>query len=255
MFNKLVASSGRKKSFWSAPTALASVVIHGVLLVGVVAASTGYDPTKRAREELVEYVDIKDEPKEEPKPEEPKPEEPEPPKPEPQAPPPVVKGFQEIQPPVEVPKEIVQPVNDQALSEEDVSGLGKAGGVAKGVEEGVQQSTLERTTPPDQGVYDVSSVEELPRMTNQSAVRAALERNYPPLLRDSGIGGTVQVELVIDESGRPDVSTVTIISADHEQFADAARRVIERMRFRPAKVNGQGVKIRIQIPITFQPSS
>jgi outer membrane biosynthesis protein TonB len=31
------------------------------------------------------------------------------------------------------------------------------------------------------------------------------------------------------------------------------RRVIERMRFRPAKVNNQAVKVRVQLPITFQP--
>ena len=247
MFNKLVASGGRKKRFWSAPTALASIVIHGMLLVGVVYASTGYDPAKKAREELVDFVDIKEE-----KPEEPKPEEPEPPKPEPQAPPPVVKGFQELQPPLEVPKEIVQPVNDQAINEADFSGQGKAGGVADGVDKGGAPSTVERETPANEGVYAVSSVEQRPELRNSSAVISALQRNYPPLLRDAGVSGTVQVQMVINEDGTPDMSTVEIVSTDHEQFADAARRVVERMRFRPAKVNNQAVKVKIILPVTFQ---
>jgi len=252
MFNKLVASGSVKKSFWTPTTIVVSVVLHAVMVAGAYAASKGYDPTKKAREELVDYMEIKEE-KEEPKPEEPKPEEPEPPKPEPQAPPPVVKGFQELQPPQEVPKEIVQPVNDQAVNEADFSGQGKAGGTADGVDQGVAQSTVQRETPANEGVYDVSSVEERPALRNGSQVQAALVRNYPPLLRDAGVGGTVQIQMVVNEDGTPDPATVEIISTDHEQFADAARRVVERMRFRPAKVNGQAVKVRIQIPITFQP--
>jgi periplasmic protein TonB len=251
MFNKLVASSGRKRSFWTAKTALTSIVFHGLLVVGVVYAGTGYDPGKKAREELVDFMELKED-KAEPKPEEPKPEPPPPPEPE-KAPPPVVKGFQELQPPQEVPKEIVQPVNDQAVNAEDFSGQGKAGGVAQGVDNGVAQNTAQRESPPDQGVYDVSAVEERPELRNRAAVVSALQRNYPPLLRDAGMGGTVQVQLVVNEDGTPDMSTVEIISTDHEQFADAARRVVERMRFRPAKVNNQAVKVKILIPVTFAP--
>jgi outer membrane biosynthesis protein TonB len=33
-------------------------------------------------------------------------------------------------------------------------------------------------------------------------VQRALERNYPPLLRDAGIGGTPVVWFFIDENGR-----------------------------------------------------
>jgi TonB family protein len=251
MFNKLVASGSVKKRFWTPTTVLTSVLLHGVLVAGAYAASKGYDPTKKAREELVDFVDIKEE-KEAPK-EEPKPEEPEPPKPEPQAPPPVVKGFQELQPPQEVPKEIVTPTNDQAVNEADFSGQGKAGGVNDGVDQGVAQSTVQRETPANEGVYDVNSVEERPELRNRTQVAAALVRNYPPLLRDAGMSGVVQISMVINEDGTPDVSTVEIITTDHEQFTDAARRVVERMRFRPAKVNNQAVKVRVVLPITFQP--
>jgi periplasmic protein TonB len=252
MFNKLVASGGTKKGFMSAKTAITSIIFHAFLVVGVVYAGTATDAGRKAREELVDFVDIKEDKPEEPKPEEPKPPEPEPPKAEP---PPVVKGFQELQPPQEVPKEIVTPVNDQAVNAEDFSGQGKAGGVAQGVDNGVAQNTAQRETPPDQGVYDVSAVEEIPRMRNRPAVVSALQRNYPPLLRDAGIGGTVQVQLVVNEDGTPDMSTVEIVSTDNEQFADAARRVVERMRFSPAKVNNQAVKVKVTIPVTFTPGA
>jgi TonB family protein len=127
--------------------------------------------------------------------------------------------------------------------------------VAQGVDNGVAQNTAQRETPPDQGVYDVSAVEERPELRNRPAVISALQRNYPPLLRDAGMGGTVTVQLVVNEDGTPDMSTVEIVSTDNEQFSDAARRVIERMRFRPAKVNNQAVKVKITLPVTFTPGA
>lgn len=258
MFNKLVASGSAKKSFWTAKTIATSVVLHGLLVAGAVAASSGYDPMAKKSEELVDFMEMEEEKKvEEPKPEEPKPEEPEPPPPEPEkAAPPVVKGFQELQPPQEPPKDIpaVDP-NQQAVKVEDFTGQGKAGGVAEGVEKGVAQSTVERETPPDQGVYDISSVEVKPSLSNGSDVARALERNYPPLLRDAGVGGTVMLSFRVNEDGRVDASTIQVVSSDNEQFSDAARKVVERMRFRPAKVNDRPVKVLVQIPITFQPQA
>ncbi len=41
-----------------------------------------------------------------------------------------------------------------------------------------------------------------PDIKNRADVARALEREYPPLLRDAGIGGTVQVWFFIDEKGR-----------------------------------------------------
>ena len=257
MFNKLVASGGAKKSFWTAKTVAASVALHGLLVAGAVAANAGYDPSAKKEEELVDFMEVKpDEPKpEEPKPEEPKPEEPEPPKPEPVAPP-VVKGFQELQPPQEPPKDIpaVDP-NQQAVKAEDFSGVGNACGAAEGVATGVAQNTEAREEPVNEGVYDISSVEVKPSLSNSSEVQRALERNYPALLRDAGVGGTVQLSFRVNEDGRVDASTIEVVSSDNDQFSEAAKKVVERMRFRPAKVNDRPVKVLVQLPITFQPQS
>ena len=77
MFNKLVASGGKRKSFWTPSTVVASVGFHVLLVAGAYAANQGYDPTAKKADELVDFVEIEEEKKpEEPKPEEPKPEEP-----------------------------------------------------------------------------------------------------------------------------------------------------------------------------------
>jgi periplasmic protein TonB len=252
MFNKLVASEGRKKTgFWSPTNMVISGILHLVLVGGLVAAAREESARAKRGEELVDFVEIEEEKPKEPEPEKPKEPEP-PPPPEPEAPPPVVKGFQTIVPPEEPPPTIAPPnPNDQAVNVEDYSGEGKEGGVAKGVEDGVAQSTLQRETPPDEGTYELSAVEELPRPTNSSDFQRQLARNYPPLLRDAGVTGTVQVRFRVLEDGRVDSESIQITSSTHEQFNDPTMRAVRALRFRPAKVNGRPVKVWVEQPIQW----
>ena len=251
MFNKLVASEGRKKTgFWSPTNMVISGILHVVLILGLVAAAKGEQHRRDRGEELVDFVEIEEEKPKEPEPEKPK--EPEPPPPEPETPPPVAKGFQTIVPPEEPPPTIAPPpVNEQAVNPEDFTGQGKEGGVAKGVEDGVQQSTVERTTPPDEGTYELSAVEEQPRPTNLADLRRQLERNYPPLLRDARVVGTVQVRMRVTAEGTVDASSITVTSSSHEQFNDPTIRSVQRLRFRPAKVNGRAVAVWVELPIQW----
>ena len=248
MFNKLVASEGRKKTgFWSPTNMVISGILHVVLILGLVAAAKGEQARRDRGEELVEFVEIEEE-----KPKEP---EPPPPPPEPETPPPVAKGFQTIVPPEEPPPTIAPPpVNEVAVNPEDFTGQGKEGGVAKGVADGVQQSTVERTTPPDEGTYELSAVEEQPRATNLADLRRQLERNYPPLLRDARVTGTVQVRMRVTADGSVDASSISITSSSHEQFNDPTIRSVQRLRFRPAKVNGRPVPVWVELPIQWQVS-
>ena len=163
-----------------------------------------------------------------------------------------MKGHQELIPPKEPPKEIPK-VNPQevAVNPEDFSGLGKAGGSSKGVENGEQQSTAKREEPANEGVYDVNTVEEKPKLTNQDEVVRQLSRQYPPLLRDAGVTGQAIMKFVVGTDGRVEPGSVTVVSATNDQFGDAAKRVVEKMKFRTAKVNGKAVRVQVQQPIAF----
>lgn len=252
MFNKLVASEGRKSGIFTVKGGLASVVIHGALIAAFVAVGVGAEAVTSKSEELVDYTEVPEEKPQEPEP--PKPEEP-PPPPEvkPDEPPPVVKGTQELVPPETPPTEIKAPdPNQVAVNPEDFSGQGALGGVAKGVDNGVAQDVSNRTTPPDQGTYDLESVQEKPQLQNGSEIQRALSRNYPPLLRDAGVNGTVTVKIRVNEDGRVDASSIEIVETSHDAFADATKRTVERMRFRPAKVDGRAVKVWVILPITWQ---
>ena len=256
MFNKLVASEGRKKTgFWSPTNIVISIVLHAVLVGGALAAGVGHSAAKKKSEELVDFMDIEEEKPAEPEPEKPKEPEPPPPppEPEPQAPPPVAKGTQTLVPPEEPPATIAPPdPNELAVDERDFSGLGKEGGVAEGIEGGVQQSTVERTAPADEGTYELSAVEEQPRVTNARDFVRQLERNYPVLLRDAGVGGTVTVRFRVNEDGRVDPESITITSSTHEQFNDATIRAVRTLRFRPARVNNRPVRVWVDQPVTWQ---
>jgi len=250
MFQKL---DRKKKSFWSPTTILVSVGLHVLLGIGALQAGLGQEAAKRKKEELVDFMEIEEEkPKEQ---EAPKPEPPPPPPPpeEPEAPPPVAKGFQTLQPPVEPPKEI-PPVNlnQTAVKAEDFSGVGQEGGLAKGVEGGQAQDASDRETPPDEGTYEMTAVEELPELSNRNDVARQISRNYPPLLRDAGVNGQVTIRMRVMSDGRVDPESIQVENATHEAFGDAARKVVERMRFRPAKVGGRPVNVWVTLPVTFQ---
>jgi protein TonB len=250
MFNKL---DRKKRSFWSPWSIGIAIVLHAGIAVAAMNAGLG-DPLHKKDEELVDYQEIEqNKPKE---PEAPKPEPPPPPPPEPEAPPPVVKGFQELVPPVEPPREIpkVDP-NQAATNANDFSGVGTAGGVANGVANGQAQDVTNRTAPPDEGTYELSAVEEQPALSNGAEVQRQLSRQYPPLLRDAGVVGTVTLRMRVLENGTVDPESISVENSTHEAFADAAKRVVERMRFRPAKVAGKAVKVWVTLPVTFQLST
>ena len=90
-----------------------------------------------------------------------------------------------------------------------------------------------------------------PDLVNERDVMRALEREYPPMLRDAGIGGTVNVHFFIDAEGL--VQRVLVAeSSGHEALDSAALRVARVFRFSPARDADEPVPVWIAIPLTFQ---
>ena len=90
-----------------------------------------------------------------------------------------------------------------------------------------------------------------PEIRNRSEVQAALMREYPPILRDAGIGGTAIVWFFISEEGRVLDSRVDV-SSGHLPLDEAALKVADVFVFSPAVNREQIVQVWIQLPITFQ---
>lgn len=120
-----------------------------------------------------------------------------------------------------------------------------------------EANPVENLPPPPEDVEtDISSAPVFtpytvaPDYTNGDEVRRALEREYPPLLRDAGIGGTVQVWFFIDENGIVQNRQVNE-SSGHTALDDAALRVAPVFKFTPALNRDKAVPVWVSLPITF----
>lgn len=89
-----------------------------------------------------------------------------------------------------------------------------------------------------------------PDIKNRQEVARAMEENYPPLLREAGIGGTATIWFFLDETGA--VQSVQVNeSSGHPALDDAAMRVAEAVEFTPALNREEAVPVWISLPITF----
>jgi protein TonB len=89
-----------------------------------------------------------------------------------------------------------------------------------------------------------------PSYKNRAEVERAMMREYPPLLRDAGIGGTVQVHFFIDEEGKV-VNTLVHTSSGYQALDQAALKVANIIEFTPALNRDKRVAVWISLPITF----
>ncbi len=90
-----------------------------------------------------------------------------------------------------------------------------------------------------------------PVITNLRQVTAALVREYPTILRDAGLGGTVTVYFHIDETGKV-VDKLINQSSGHAQLDEAALAVADVMEFTPAQNRDVNVAVWVSFPIKFE---
>jgi len=122
-----------------------------------------------------------------------------------------------------------------------------------------EENPVEELPPPPDEVTqtDISAAPTFtpftvrPDIKNPDEVARALEREYPPLLRDAGIGGTVDVHFFIDEEGRVQ-RTLVNRSSGHPALDNAAIAVANIMEFTPALNRDRRVAVWVSLPITFQ---
>ena len=90
-----------------------------------------------------------------------------------------------------------------------------------------------------------------PVMQNREEVSRALEREYPALLRDAGVGGRTIVWVRLDDQGNvQDVQVNT--TSGQPSLDEAALRVARVMEFSPAMNRDKQVPVWVSIPIQFQ---
>jgi len=213
---------------------ITSIVIHGLLIGFAIKMTMGAGVQKE--EAKVEVVEMTQEMAPPPPP-------PPPPVDQPQA---QIQGFQTLSVPDIVPATIPPP-GDVVFKASDFTGQGVQGGGDMGQKK-------------DEGATAVVAIGETPSFTpftvapqlkNRDDVSRALEREYPPLLRDAGVGGKIDVWVRISDKGVvEDVQIHT--SSGHPALDEAAIKVGKVMQFTPAMNRDKQVPVWVSIPITFQ---
>ena len=77
------------------------------------------------------------------------------------------------------------------------------------------------------------------------------ELRYPEVLRQAGIEGRVLVEAVLDTLGRAEAGSLRVTESPNALFDREALTVVAASRYRPGRVDGRAVRVRIQVPVAF----
>ncbi|MGH7449176.1 MAG: energy transducer TonB [Longimicrobiales bacterium] len=89
-----------------------------------------------------------------------------------------------------------------------------------------------------------------PHLLNPDEVERELRRTYPAILREAGIGGDVDVNLWLDETGAV-VKAVVGRSSGYKLLDEAALKVVDAMRLAPAQNRGLPVRVIVTLPVRF----
>lgn len=98
---------------------------------------------------------------------------------------------------------------------------------------------------------DEEPVTVRPHLTNAPEVAQALDKVYPPMLREAGIGGTVKVWFYVDTDGRV-TNTQINSSSGYEAFDQAALKVSDMMVFTPAYNGDKKIPVWVEMDLNFQ---
>ena len=234
MFDNLIESRAQKQK--RAGGTFLSLVVHALLITAAVYGTLhASEALEKPKAEKVEFVTVK---KDEPPP--PK-ETPKPPPPDVvmKAPPP--KGFQVLTAPIKIPDVLPQiDLSKKVTNEEDFSGKGQAGGIAKGVVGGTPQPINDNQT-----YFEFQVEKQVAPYPTNSAPR------YPDMLRSANVEGEVLAQFVVDTTGKADMSQFKVLKSTHDLFTAAVKSALPNMRFYPAEVGGHKVKQLVQMPFQF----
>jgi len=232
VFDNLIES--KRKRSRSFVQSLTSLVVHGALIFAAITVTKG--AAEAVAERVIDTTMMFIKP-------------PEPPPPPPQETPPDVvvsqnpppKGFQTVVPPKDIPTEI-PPVdmNQKPFDPKDFSGKGVEGGVFKGVEGATGPVNVE------EAVYTAVELDDPARPISQPSPR------YPPVLQSAGIAGRVELQYIVDTTGRAEPGSIKIINSTHKAFEEPAKETVLKSTFKPARFRGQPVRQLVQQAMSFK---
>lgn len=164
--------------------------------------------------------------------------------------PPVIKKDSEVKPEEEMKTQDELKETKTAIGAFDVKGNDDAGGtVLKAVEE-IAAPEPPKHEEEQNKIFEV--VEQQPQFPGGSVNGWLADHiKYPVVAAENGISGRVVVQFVVERDGS--VSQVRVVRGVDPSLDKEAQRVISSMpKWIPGKQNGQAVRSRFTVPVTFR---
>jgi len=154
------------------------------------------------------------------------------------------------------------PVPDTKISEDlkdfaDIKDLSRASSVGgDGVDLGGMASNIDidrdtkvnvQVQEEEPGLYDFVNVEEEPSI-DLNELQKKIE--YPEMARRANIEGKVIIRVLVGKNGLPKKTVVE--SSDNELLNEAARKAVNKSKFKPAIQNKTPIDCWVSIPISFR---
>ena len=117
------------------------------------------------------------------------------------------------------------------------------------IEENPLRRPVERAAQAEQPTF--VAYDTPPVLENGGEIQQILQRAYPSELKNAGIGGRVEMWLYVDLSGSVTNHELKT-SSGNEALDRAAAEVVEQMRFRPARNQGELTAVWVSQWVTFQ---
>lgn len=164
--------------------------------------------------------------------------------------PPVIKKDSEVKPEEEMKTQDELKETKTAIGAFDVKGNDDAGGtLLKAVEE-IAAPEPPKHEEEQNKIFEV--VEQQPQFPGGSVNGWLADHiKYPVVAAENGISGRVVVQFVVERDGS--VSQVRVVRGVDPSLDKEAQRVISSMpKWIPGKQNGQAVRSRFTVPVTFR---
>lgn len=164
--------------------------------------------------------------------------------------PPVIKKDSEVKPEEEMKTQDELKETKTAIGAFDVKGNDEAGGTVLKAVEDIAAPEPPKHEEEQNKIFEV--VEQQPQFPGGSVNGWLADHiKYPVVAAENGISGRVVVQFVVERDGS--VSQVRVVRGVDPSLDKEAQRVISSMpKWIPGKQNGQAVRSRFTVPVTFR---
>ena len=119
---------------------------------------------------------------------------------------------------------------------------------------GAQQGSVQQAgSPQPDSIYVASELTTPPRLASVTATASLVRSSYPEALKRASVGGSVQLQFIVDQKGKVDPKSVAVVSASSPALGEAAKAIVEKIEFVPGKMGDTPVRTAVLLPLTYRP--